>query len=573
MKQLGNPSSAMVCWLTTLLAAAFATFLYAGILDPRNAEWMLKEGDLLQHFLGWHFFRQEPWSWPLGAIHGYGTELKSSIVFTDALPLLALPLKLISPWLPDIFQYQGLAAWLHTVLNAFAAALLLSRLRINATVTVMASLMLAFLPAVMFRGPGAGGHESLMAHWIILLGMYLLLFSPGDSAASRWRWCTLLVVATLVHFYLFIMAAALWGVWWLIQSRQRYRRDGRSVAAWRGWLLYSAAQPLLILMVMWAVGYLYSSGTGGGGYGFYSSELVAYFNPLTHLPEKSTFSSVVMSWPTAIGGQYEGVAYVGVGIMALWVCALLVLLRHGYRDGPGVSRYAKGLGALCVGAFLYALGDPITLAGNSLDLPIGWPKPLRELLRASGRFNWLLMYGATLAALWLLARRLRPGILTALIAAVWLLQIWDLGAWYQHVHEQNRHANAYRPSADARFEGLDDPHLQRALQRHDALHVAPADNIVAALPTAWLAGMHGMNINVAYIARMSAEDIARAVTPAEEALSRQQLNPDVVYAMTRDTWRKRVCSMPTVRCKVTPVATFAWRRDTHSADHDAQPEK
>lgn len=576
MKDHKRPAPAVVHSATFLLAAACATFLYAGILDPRNVQWMVQEGDLLQHFLGWHFFRQESWSWPLGAIHTYGTELQSSIVFTDALPLLALPLKLVSPWLPEAFQYQGIASWLHIVLNALAASLLLYRLKVNAVSTVLVSLLLACLPAVLFRGPGALGHESLMAHWIILFGMYLLLFYPSASAADRWRWCALLVVATLVHFYLFMMAAMLWGVWWLIHSWHRYRRDGRSLTEWRGWLLYSAAQPLLIFLVMWGVGYLYSSGTGSGGYGLYSAELAAYFNPQANLPGQISFSSLITPWATAIGGQYEGVAYVGVGTMALWACALLtlmLLLRHGYRDAPAVSRYAKGLGMLSVGAFLYALGDPITLGNHAVELPIGWPKPLRELLRASGRFNWLLMYGTTLAALWLLARRFRPGVLTALVAVVWLLQLWDLGSLYQYIHERNLQAGAYRPSADARYEGFYDPHLQRALQRHNSLHVAPANNIVAALPTAWLAGMHGMDINVAYIARMSPEDIARAVAPAEEALSSRQLNPDVVYAMTRDTWQEQVCSMSAVRCQVTPLATFAWLRDTHSSDNNAPPEK
>lgn len=558
-------NSAPVCLATMLLAAVFATFLYADILDPRSAQWMLGEGDLLQHFLGWHFFRQEPWSWPLGAIHTYGTELESSIVFTDALPLLALPLKLMSSWLPEVFQYQGFAAWLHTILNALATSILLSRLRVNAVATVLVGLILAFLPAVMFRGPGAGGHESLMAHWIIMLGIYLLLFSPSVNAASCWRWCALLVVATLVHFYLFVMAGALWTLWWLLQTYNLYCRRICAPILWRYWLAYSAAQPLLIMLIMWTVGYLYSSGTGGGGYGFYSAELVAYFNPMTYLGDSLSFSSLISPWKPAIGGQYEGVAYVGVGIMALWLSALAALvwqfgrLRGGEKRETSAS--ARGLAILCIGAFFYALGDPVTLAGHSVELPIGWPQPLRELLRATGRFNWLLMYSATLAALWLLSHRLRPAVFIALVTTVFALQMWDLGKWYDHIHDRNRQAGSYHSADDSRFQPWDDPVLQRALERKDALHVAPADNIVAALPIAWLAGMHDMSINVAYIARISAEDIEQAVAPVENALSRHKLKPDVVYAMTDNTWQTEICAMAAVSCRITPGATFAWRHD------------
>lgn len=566
-------SSAAVCLPAALLAALLATFLYAGILDPHNTQWMLQEGDLLQHFLGWHFFRSEPWGWPLGAIQSYGTGLKSSIVFTDSLPLLALPLKLISRWLPDIFQYQGLMIWLHTVLNAMIAALLLHRLRVNVAAAVMAGLMLAFLPAVLFRGPGGAGHEALMAHWVVLAGMYLLLFLPRATLVARGRWCALLVVATLVHFYLFVMAAALWSVWWLIQTRELHRLHCRQRYVWSRWLLYSAAQPLLILLVMWAAGYLHSAGAGDSGYGFYSAELAAYANPRSYVSAMPSFSAFVARWGTGIAGQYEGVAYVGAGIMALWSVAFVVLTwrvcRRCDRDllqiqtHSRVSIAAKGLALLCMGAFLYALGDPITLGNYSVGLPIGWPTPLRELLRASGRFNWLLMYGMTLAALWMLARWLNPRRITALVAALALLQFADLAPWYGYLHGYTQRAGAYTLATDSELQAFNSPVLDEALSQKHALHVVPAKDIVGALPLAWLAGMHDLEINAAYTARVSADDISRATAPAAAALARQNLDPDVLYAMTTDTWTPDVCALTTVTCVQAPIATFVWRHDTN----------
>ena len=66
------------------------------------------QDDPATHFLGWHFFRNEPWHLPLGLNWAYGMEMSSSIVYTDSIPLLALIFKPFSNYLPTLFQYTGL---------------------------------------------------------------------------------------------------------------------------------------------------------------------------------------------------------------------------------------------------------------------------------------------------------------------------------------------------------------------------------------------------------------------------------------------------------------------------------
>jgi hypothetical protein len=69
-------------------------------LNPSNVTWLLAGLDEAQHFLGWHFFRHEPWSFPPGLIRGYLDPLGTSIGYTDSVPLLAFVSKVFAFALP-----------------------------------------------------------------------------------------------------------------------------------------------------------------------------------------------------------------------------------------------------------------------------------------------------------------------------------------------------------------------------------------------------------------------------------------------------------------------------------------
>lgn len=550
--------------LTAALAGLLGSYLYAGILNPLNVEWLLTEGDLLQHYLGWHFFRHEGWSWPLGALHTYGTQVRSSIVFTDSLPLVALPLKLVNAWLPDPFQYQGLAALGHLVLNATAAALILHRLKLPTVAVVALSLVVAFLPAVVFRGPGGAGHESLMAHWVLLLALYLLLFATHSGWRARGQWAALLAVAVLVHFYLFLLAGICWGLWWLhrtleharIQSAQRPRHW------WWGWAAYTLLTPLAILGIMWAVGYLHSSGEspGADGFGFYSAELLAYINGYSFLRGIDSASAWWPGWEASIEGQYEGMSYVGLGVLLLWAIALWLMATRPVWPSARQRWPLYSIAALGVGLFIFALSDTMVVGPYALHVPLPWPDALRALLRASGRMVWVLMYLSIMAAAFVLTRRLKPGGVTLAALAVLVVQAADLHRWHGYFHAYSQQAASYQMAEDPRLANWQQPALRQALHQRRALHITHADDIVGMLPLAWLAGQYHMEINVAYVARISLPIIHRATTPDIQALEAGQPDPLVVYAITSPDTAQRVCQGEArLRCIETPLATFAWQ--------------
>lgn len=81
------PSSPLI---GALLGALFFFCIFGfKLLKPSYIEWQL-DRDAAQHYLGWEFFRYEPWHFPPGKIDGYGTPDGSSITYTDSIPVMAL---------------------------------------------------------------------------------------------------------------------------------------------------------------------------------------------------------------------------------------------------------------------------------------------------------------------------------------------------------------------------------------------------------------------------------------------------------------------------------------------------
>ena len=71
-KEKKNVSWGVVFLLGALIGALFFINIYGiGILDPTNEGWILNYGgDITQHYIGWEFFRDTPWHFPLGLTDG-----------------------------------------------------------------------------------------------------------------------------------------------------------------------------------------------------------------------------------------------------------------------------------------------------------------------------------------------------------------------------------------------------------------------------------------------------------------------------------------------------------------------
>ena len=89
----------------------FIAFLcLIGVIGAENIsfqsiKWLHNRGDIGTYHLGWYFFKNDIWRFPLGSNPNYGDGIGSSIVYIDSVPILPLIFKLFRSFLPEPFQY------------------------------------------------------------------------------------------------------------------------------------------------------------------------------------------------------------------------------------------------------------------------------------------------------------------------------------------------------------------------------------------------------------------------------------------------------------------------------------
>lgn len=370
-------------WLVALLLGT-AICLYAiplGMLDPTNVSWMNRL-DTLAHWLGWEQFRESPvLQLPLGKSELYGLENSTSIVFSDSIPLAALALHPIAGLLPQPFQYLGLWTLACFILQAYFAYRLLLRLFPDPRAAMAATLMFLMSAPMLNR---IHVHTSLMSHWLVLAGI-LFYF---DSEDFRWRrWTGLLVLAALVHGYLFVMVAALWGAHVLkaVTLAGLWRRPAALAA--------TAAAVLAVIAVcgvaMYLIGY---SGPASPQLKIYGMGRYDLSGPIC--PRK-IWSQVIPSFNCeSRANDWDGQSFLGIGMFAALITMLIAWWRRWPRT-PRVGRMPRWP-LLLVGFFLLAFAVTNEVSFAAIDL-FSYPLPKRwlalaETLRSSGRLIWPLFY-------------------------------------------------------------------------------------------------------------------------------------------------------------------------------------
>ena len=190
------------------LLIGITTFFY-GVgpipLNPEKIAW-LNSFDFLQSYLGWEFFRQSPWGFPIGMNLNYGLDLGNSIVYSDSIPILAIFFKIIAFILPLNFQYFGIWLLMCFILQAILTwkivSLFSSKLIFNSLTTaiILSSPLIIWQLHIW--------HLALAGHFIILAALLLNLVSDYKNHIRNW--IALISLSLLVHFYLFIIVFILW---------------------------------------------------------------------------------------------------------------------------------------------------------------------------------------------------------------------------------------------------------------------------------------------------------------------------------------------------------------------------
>jgi len=155
------------------------------------------------------------------------------------------------------------------------------------------------------------------------------------------------------------------------------------------------------------------------GFGIYSANLLSPFLPYdVVLPSGAAYAM------DGTGGQYEGAAFVGFGVLLLMIVgwrSLAEYMAQGARRHPWLLSVVTGFLVLAISNEVY-LGS-VHLLSIPLPKSVLWAA---GIFRSSGRFAWLAMYLIAALAIAAAAQRKQSGLILLLAAMIQCITVMPL---------------------------------------------------------------------------------------------------------------------------------------------------
>ena len=409
---------------------AFVLIYGIKILNPLYTDWLLTGGDPSQHYLGWEFFRRSDWYFPLGLTDQLAYPLKTSVIYTDSIPIFAVFFKLFRSILPQQFQYFGIWGLLCFVLQGYYAAKILGERSSSKTVILAGSIFFIVSPIMVFR---MYYHTALAAHWLILLAIYFYSKHEKeyrDIFRPVMQWGILGILIGSIHLYFVPMCGAillgyiLCSIWKERKIRIRFFYPGISFSVG------------LFLTVYLLGGFSSGADTGTNNLGLFSFNLNAFLNPMSYSTLLKNTS--LWDWPFYTQGQYEGFSYLGMGIILLCACGIVLMIKNiCRRKKPSVYQIMTVL--MSVGLIVMAASPTITW-NDKLLLQLPYSSTIYKywgIFGSCGRMAWPVVYFLMIFGITSIGNMKwkRKEISNVIIILACLVQVIDLSGQLYKRHE------------------------------------------------------------------------------------------------------------------------------------------
>lgn len=375
-----------ITFLCGLIVGVIVFILIYGykVIDVTYDGWLLTSGgDITQHYMGWKIYRNSSWNFPIGLMEGLIYPDKVSIMYMDSIPIFAILFKILSPILPETFQYFGVWGVLCFALQGGLSALIVRRFTKNRYICIISSILFLTLPMIIYR---MFAHTSLAAQWIVLLTIYLMLELKHENNKSNILiWSIIASITVTIHIYFLPMVMIILSFCVL----RNYIQDRNIKNMFLGVII-----PIIsTITIMFIIGAFYGkSSLIDGGFGVYSANLNSLLNP-------QGYSKYINNLPLATDGQYEGLAYLGCGAIILFILAIYLDLDYWLNEKLTKKVFFENITKVCLLSccivYLILALSPIVTLNEMTIINIPYPKILYKLLsifRASGRFMWPICY-------------------------------------------------------------------------------------------------------------------------------------------------------------------------------------
>lgn len=370
-----------------LIASLFA-ILFLWFIFPFNF-WVGNSGffekiDASQHIAGWQFYAQDSWRFPLLQTTRVNAPDGINVAFMDSIPLAAVLFKMVIDFLPSHFHYIGIWHILVFMTQAVAASLLIRSLGAKSLLAcICAGFFSCFWPALLWRF----GHTALMTQSLLLIGL-TVYFSYKNMTLTLSQTHRYLIACCigglLIHPYFIAMLYPLY-LLILVDAGIHYKN-------WRQSFLYFITSILLLVACYFIFGYQ-GQNTTSFGFGEYSMNLLSPFcggKFISCVDSVTAHQFAQYNFPDATTGQYEGMNYLGLGILFLIPIALFVEKENIVK---GINKHYL-LFLLLTSFTVYSFSNLIYW-NDTLLLSYKVPSFIEKVtntFRSSGRFFWLVSY-------------------------------------------------------------------------------------------------------------------------------------------------------------------------------------
>lgn len=510
--------------VTPIILGIAAFFLICGsrILNPQNIAW-LANGDPAQHYLGWVFFRNSEWTFPIiGLNPNFGLEISSSIVFSDSNPLFAILFKLLSPILPKTFQYFGLWILLCFILQAVASYRLVSLISNNKIVNNLSVLLFLFSPPFLFR---LHEHVNLVAHFTILFAIYFV-FSKN---LKKYYWILLLNIAILTHFYLFVMAFVLF-IFDLFNKCFIHNKVSVKIIS-----IYTFITLILLLTIAYIIGYFTDNvNVFDGGFGVFKTNVLSIIDSGTVSVLSTQWSYIIKDIPVPAGSDFEGFNFLGSGILFIIIVSTILIINN-YNDIFLKIKQYKWLILLCLTIFMFALSNSIAIATYEFNyyLPSSVLK-FANILRASGRFFWVIFYIIIFSFLYILINYTNKKTILIILSLAVIIQILDTSIGWMQIRKK-----LMIKSKDYWVTRLNNSFWADIPKHYTKLRHIPLINYTKNWSTlSYYSANNNLKTDAVYLARAQGKIFFKAVKSTEQVIQNGSFATDSIYILDDENYDK-----------------------------------
>ncbi len=499
----------------------FNASLGIGALVPTNINWLMTvHHDWGTHYLGWAFYRNDPWMFPLGAMKSYDYPVGANVGLTDSIPLLALTFKLLNPILTETFQYFGIWIFSCVFLNGYFGFKILNLFSKNLVINLLLSIFFIICPLLLYRYM----HPALCAHWLLLASFYnyFLIEKEGDKKKVFIKQLIIVALSAAIHPYLTAMVFSLLLV---IVFRMALSKKISVIQ----FVSFTTVAFLVTFAIWFLIGLVDFSGESYGSSGDYTLTSMNLNSPFNGNGYAKFFGELKMQNPM----QYDGFAYLGCGFLALIVFSFFYFLKNYLQTLTLIKRHYFLL-IFLVGFVVFAITKNVTL-GESIVL--SYPSPhfvdvLGGFFRAPARFFWPTYYFVLITTCVVVTKlNVKWQIISVACLLLLSLQVYDIQNLFNSKNLTHEKWDYTSPLQDNKW---------RAIFKHfDAVLVYPLYSFNYSMTynndyqdLSFLALKEGKPISNAYLARVKMAPRAAAVSEINFNLKKGKLDIKNLFVTT-----------------------------------------